>query len=306
MQWIIIYKSRVLYHFDKLIFMKCPLCRKFNIRRLRIEKGVEIFECRHCELGFTNNVTKLMRPHQFGNTLYDFKGYKKEEKKLRERYGKLVQIITKYRNSGNVLDVGAGFGLFASILKKKGDFQIDIVEPVLKYRYIDITISNFFKTAFEKFKAEGKKYDIVVLMDVLEHFGNPLNNLKKAKTLLKKDGILVIQTPNYKSLMASICKDWAWWMIEDHKFFFSPNSLRKILNKTGFKTEYFSTQEDFEDFKKNLDGNFANIENQLLRKTLKGFFFFFFIPIYFIFRKIIWKLNYGGLIFAISRRREMI
>jgi len=98
-------------------------------------------------------------------------------------------------------------------------------------------------------------------MDVLEHFKDPVANLKKAKLLLKEDGILVIQTPNYKSLMARICKDWAWWMIEDHKFFFSPKSLKKILNKSEFETESFKTYEDWEDFKKNLDGNFMEIKS---------------------------------------------
>ena len=113
------------------------------------------------------------------------------------------------------------------------------------------------------------------MMDVLEHFRNPLSNLKKAKSLLKKDGILVIQTPNYKSLMARICRDWAWWMVENHKFFFSPKSIKLLLEKVGIKIEYFFTYEDFKDFKKNLDGNFSNIKNDLPRKIFKAIFFTF-------------------------------
>ena len=139
-------------------------------------------------------------------------------------------------------------------------------------------------------------------MDVIEHLENPLVNLKKLKLLLAPGGILIIQTPNYKSLMARICKDWAWWMIEDHKFFFSPKSLQKILYKAGFKSEYFMTYEDWYDFKKNLDGNFTGIKNNPLKKLIKGLFFSLFFPFYFLFRKMIWRLGYGGLMFVIAKK----
>ena len=282
--------------------MICPLCESKAHKVHKVIKGVEIFECENCRLGFTKKITNLVRSHQSGSELYDFKEYKKEENKLRRRFERLVKIITKYKNSGKVLDVGAGFGLFSSILQKMRDYQIDIIEPELKYRYIDITISNFFKTTFEKFKAEGKKYDIVVLMDVLEHFRDPLKNLEKAKSLLKKDGILVLQSPNYKSFMAKVCRDWAWWMVEDHKFFFSPKSIKLLLKKAGFEIEYLTTYEDFEDFKKNLDGNFTGLKNDFIRKLMKFIFYLFFASFYFLAREIIWKLNFGGLLFAIAKK----
>ncbi|OGK10048.1 hypothetical protein A2767_00255 [Candidatus Roizmanbacteria bacterium RIFCSPHIGHO2_01_FULL_35_10] len=285
---------------------------------MRIEKAVQIYECLDCQLGFVEqNVSSLTRSYKDDtNGFYDFEGYREKENKLKKRFGSLIEEIIKYKKSGNVLDVGAGFGLFSSILTKNGKYQIDILEPNVERFYLRFISYNFYKTTLAKFltltklrdrgdlsiKRQGKLYDVIILMDVIEHLENPLVNLKKLKLLLAPGGILIIQTPNYKSLMARICKDWAWWMIEDHKFFFSPKSLQKILYKAGFKSEYFMTYEDWYDFKKNLDGNFTGIKNNPLKKLIKGLFFSLFFPFYFLFRKMIWRLGYGGLMFVIAKK----
>lgn len=300
-QWNICYKNIKMDHLDKKKIMICPLCGKLEVRRLRIEKGKEIFVCGNCELGFLSDVNKTVHQQPIDPSLYDFEGYKKEEKKLRRRFAKLIERIVRYKKSGKVLDVGAGFGLFSSILQKKGNFHFDLIDPLDSFHYINIIKSKVFRSTFERFKkAKKQSYDIIIMLDVLEHFKDPLKNLKKARLLLKPAGILVIQTPNYKSLMARICKDWAWWMVEDHKFFFSPKSMKLMLHKVGFEIKYFTTYEDWQDFKKNLDGNFEGVKNNFVRRVIKGIFFTFFIPFYFLVRWFFWKSEYGGLMFLIT------
>lgn len=284
--------------------MICQLCKRKVDKVYKVIKSREIFECEDCQLAFTKNITTLMRSHRSGNELYDLEGYKEDEEKLRRRFGRLIQIIKRYKKSGKVLDVGAGFGLFTSILLSKGKFTIGIIEPENLLHYINILKHKVYRTSFEQFKGKKKTYDIIIMMDVLEHFSNPIANLEKAKSLLKSDGILVVQTPNYKSLMAKICLEWAWWMVEDHKFFFSPKSIKLVLEKAGFREIYFTTYEDWEDLKKNLYGNFEEIKNNLVRKILKAIFFTFYIPFYFLARKILWYFNYGGLIFLIVKSRS--
>ena len=284
--------------------MICHICNRKINRVYKFVKNLEIIECRICQLGVINKSTNLEWLKQNNKDLYNFESYKKEEEKLRGRFKRLAKIINIYKKSGKVLDIGAGFGLISSILVNSGRFNFDLIEPFLHIKYFDKSKFKLIKSTFEKFKPEEKKYDVTIMMDVLEHFKDPLTNLKKANFLLNDGGILVIQTPNYKCLMAMICHDWAWWMIEDHKFFFSTKSLKKILNKTSFKVEYFITYEDWYDFKKNLDGNFSRIKNSLLRKSIKGIFFSVFFPVYFLFRKIIWKMGYGGLMFVVATKRK--
>lgn len=286
--------------------MICQICKSKVNRIYKVVKNVEIFECKNCLIAFTKNIPSLEGSNQNGRLFYHFKGYKKEERKLRKRFKRLVEIIKRYKKSGKALDVGGGFGLFTSILLSKGKFTVGIIEPENLLQYINILKHKVYRTSFEQFRGRRKTYDIIIMMDVLEHFSNPIANLKKAKSLLKSDGILVVQTPNYKSLMARICRDWAWWMVEDHKFFFSPKSLKLMLKKVGFEVDYFITYEDFVDFKKNLDGNFIKLKNKIIRKLIKSIFYLFFLPVYFLSRNTLWKHGSGGLIFTIAKRSEMV
>lgn len=296
--------------------MICHICKSKVHSAYKVIKGVEIFECAKCEMGFIDQngkATPLVRSNKNCKILYDFEGYKKEEKKLRRRFDWLIKKIVKIKKKGKILDVGAGFGLFSSMLYEYGDFKQDILEPAIKPFYAKREKIKIFKDTFEQFMKKRNnyhttvrgsylgRYDMVVLLDVIEHFSDPFWVLDSVKRLLDNRGILVIQTPNYKSLMASLCRDWAWWMIEDHKFFFSPKSIKLALDKAGYEIIHFRTYEDFEDFKKNLDGNFVGIRNNILRKILKAIFYSIFAPFYFLSRKILWRLGYGGLLFLIAR-----
>jgi len=273
--------------------MKCYLCHT-PINPL---KNI-IYECKKCLLA------KIINNQIFNiYDVYDFNSYKKNEKKYEKRFSGLIEIIKRYIKKGLILDVGGGFGLFSKLLYKTGQYKIEVIEPsVIPYYLFNINYI-LYKTSYEKFlNKTHKKYDGIIMLDILEHFKSPLNNLKKTLKILNENGFLIIQTPNYQSLMAKICKNWSWWMLEDHKYLFSQKSIKIILEKSGYKIVYFKTYEDFFDFKKNLDGNFTGIKNIIIRRTIKLVFFSLFFPFYFFTRFLIWGLGYGGLIFLIAKK----
>lgn len=220
--------------------MKCFICKNKKLETIKKIDEVNIKECLKCQLAILDKNIKSKID------LYSFTDYQTQEKKLKKRFLKLAKIILSFTNQGKMLDVGAGFGLFASILYKLGNFQLETVEPYLKLHYLNKEKINFInhKITYQKFLAKAqKKFNLIFMIDILEHFKNPLNILKKTKQLLTDNGFLVIQTPNYKSLMAKICRQWSWWMVEDHKVVFSPNSLKKILLTSGYQTIYLKTYE---------------------------------------------------------------
>jgi 2-polyprenyl-3-methyl-5-hydroxy-6-metoxy-1,4-benzoquinol methylase len=61
----------------------------------------------------------------------------------------------------------------------------------------------FICSLFEKFKI-NEKFDVIVLAHILEHVENPVQVLKSAKEFLKKDGIMIIDVPNAKSIHRQI------------------------------------------------------------------------------------------------------
>ena len=285
------------YH-DKIKI--CVIC-KGKLELIRKIGKADIYECINCRIvTISNHEHKKVLENKL-DQMYNFNNYSIESKKIMNRSRRLISIIQKYKNKGKVIDIGGGFGLFSSVLNNTSNYEVEILEPYLETKYAkDIKV---YKKSFEEFiKTHIYKYNVVVALDVIEHFKKPIINLRKTADLMSEDAILVIQVPNYQSLMAKICKKWSWWMVEDHKFMFSPKSIRLILNKTGFKIRFFSTYEDLYDFKKNMDGNFENIRIDIVRKLFKGTFFGFFIPIYILIRKILWRLGFGGLIFLIAQR----
>lgn len=266
---------------------------------MKVVDGVSIYECKNCRLGFVDqkNVIKMNL-----DNLYQLKEYKKEEKMIARRLRPIIETIIKYKNSGSVLEIGSGHGLLSSLLLKKGNYDLDVVEPYLTPHYLSGKTFKLHKTELNNFlKGNKKKYDLIIMFDVVEHLEDPFMVLFKLKNILKKRGIFVLQTPNYQSLMRSMTKKWSWWMVEDHKWFFTPSSLQKALKKNGLKFFYEQTYEDWIDFKKNLDGNFTHLKNSLIRKIAKAIFFTLFIPFYFLTRHLFWRAGRGGLLLVVAR-----
>lgn len=282
------------------MILKCGLCGRKTDKLIKVVDKIPIYECPSCRLGFIDQKktkkTNLRR-------LYSFDEYKKVEKGITRRLDELTDTIVKYKKKGIVLEVGPGFGLLSSFLLQKGRYHLEVVEPMLIPQYLSKKVYKMHKITLESFlKRRKKKYDLIIIFDVLEHLKNPFQSLAKLSFLLNKGGILVIQTPNYQSLMQEVTHKWSWWMVEDHKWFFSPHSLDKALAKSGFDEVHKQTYEDWIDFKKNLDGNFSRFRFKITRRFAKLLFFVPFFPFYFLTRHLFWKAGGGGLIFSISRK----
>ncbi len=278
----------------------CPICHKSSLRKLKKIKSTQIFECLECSLSIIprNIISKRTSWYSLGD-------YQDEANRFKKRFVQLTRIIHSFAPKGKVLDIGSGFGLLSSILNKLGDYDFHLIDKEIEpYYFQKAKNCQFKKVDFLRFIGKNKeKYDLALMFDILEHFKDPLSILIKIRNILHNNSYLVIQTPNYQSLMANICYHWSWWMVEDHKIVFSPKSIKKLLNLTGFKIVYFKTYEDWYDFKKNLDGNFQKLESTFIRRLVKLFLLAPFFMFYFILRKVFWFFGLGGLIFLVAKKK---
>lgn len=275
-------------------FWSCPICGANMTSFKQIGKSI-IYVCEDCDLGVTFPVPKPREPKQLG---YSEKSYIENTNQYKSNFLSMIKKICKYKHNGKALDIGCGFGLFAYLLSKKTNFIVSALEPYLNSYFLkDSSVEIISKTLTEYFEVNKKreKFDLLTMIDVLEHMRN-ISVLEELRSLCKHKAIVFIQVPNYKSLMAVLCKYWSWWMVEDHVYHFSPKSLKKLFIKYGFTPLDTYTYENLWDFKKNLDGNFINIRNPILRKLIKGVCYLSFFPVYIIIRPLIWRLGYGGLI----------
>ncbi len=78
-------------------------------------------------------------------------------------------------------------------------------------------------------------FDLVTLWDVIEHVSDPIALLTKARTLLKSEGTLVLNYPNYASLPCRLLgRRWPF-LLSVHLYYFTPKTMRSMLEKAGFE-----------------------------------------------------------------------
>lgn len=192
----------------------------------------------------------------------------------------------KYDSNKRVLDVGCGNGSYLLGIKSLGwnageqlygiDFKIPVLKKLQKQEGINTMEGNFI----EMYLPENF-FDVVTFRHVLEHFSDPLAALKKACSILRHGGIVLIDVPNFKSIEALFLFKDRWHAIEAprHLYHFSPKTLKGLLNKAGFVDEKIYLKKNSDSFKKSLKNyGYKNIpkyiEKHLIRNLLKIFKFF--------------------------------
>jgi 2-polyprenyl-3-methyl-5-hydroxy-6-metoxy-1,4-benzoquinol methylase len=138
---------------------------------------------------------------------------------------------------GRLLDIGCGNGSYLALMRDNG-WDVAGVEPdpkaalLAKERFgLDIFVGNIMEADFPP-----NSFDAITLSHVIEHVPNPHEVLTHCFFLLKHDGKLAITTPNVESLGRRIFGS-AWFHLHppQHLILYSPTSLRKIVEKVGFR-----------------------------------------------------------------------
>jgi len=86
---------------------------------------------------------------------------------------------------------------------------------------------------------------VITMWDVIEHFTDPLRELRESHRLLKKGGLICIHTMNVESPLARLMGPRWPWLMEMHLYYFSPRTLREMLKKAGFTVVRMVTQGRF-------------------------------------------------------------
>jgi SAM-dependent methyltransferase len=80
-------------------------------------------------------------------------------------------------------------------------------------------------------------YDVITLFYVIEHLPDPMAVLKEAHRLLRPGGLLFLRWPHTAPIV-KLLRPWAerlkLYQAPSHLFDFSPRTLYKILDRTGF------------------------------------------------------------------------
>jgi len=161
---------------------------------------------------------------------------------LRERIGRSLMWLNGVRR-GRLLDIGCGNGRFLVRMRDLGweavGFEPDTEAARIGRERYGLEI---YSRALEDVGSSEDLFDAVTLGHVIEHLPDPLQTLGTANRLLKEGGRIVIATPNTASLGHRWFRQtWRGLEAPRHLFLFSPNALRKTVEKAGFKTSFLWT-----------------------------------------------------------------
>ena len=174
-----------------------------------------------------------------------YENYIGMEKELKTVFRRRLRKIEKYKNGGRLLDIGCAAGFFLEVAEEKGwdVFGVELSEYASNYareRGLNIFTGDVTATKFP-----DEYFDVITLWAVISNLQNPYNNLIEAYRILKKKGLIVIQTGNIDSIFAKLQGiNWGILTPGGHLYYFSPKTLRKMLELTGFEIVKISTHGD--------------------------------------------------------------
>ena len=138
-----------------------------------------------------------------------------------------LSLMPTNKNS-SILDFGCGAGSFLKKLNNSGYKDLSGVE-------VSETKNARTDNCFVISKTiQKRKYDVILMMDVLEHIQDDLAILRKIKSHLKADGILLLSVPAHQFL----------WSRHDilnmHYRRYNRNSLKKVIEEAKLKTQFMT------------------------------------------------------------------
>lgn len=295
---------------EKIMGYICRYCGTLLFEPIYYIDGYELIKCRKCNLLQTKVLTQESKSINYFkyNNLYLNDYTNKRLKELSSFYKSIIKKLNKYKNKGNLLDYGCGTGLFLRTIKKSGDkwnlYGIDINNKSIN-RAKSTVKAEFTLGFLKKNTYQMNFFDVITCFDVLEHDYNLRNSIKIIFKILKKKGILIVQVPNYLSLMAKITRNkWDWWCVPDHIYHFCIKTISNILINNNFQILEITTRQPKFFFIENIRGVIRTklTDNQFINKLIAKISYPFLFILWFILKLVDRKIKTGGLILIIARK----
>jgi len=163
--------------------------------------------------------------------------YLAEEIGRRELFDWICSAMDGYVTPGrSLLEIGSNVGLFLDVAVKRGWDAVGY-EPSRwavgqgKKRFG----VNLRQGTIETLEEPDGSADTIVMLDVLEHLNDPLEGLKRLRTMINEEGLLILSTVDATSLHARLRGERWPWFIRSHLWYFTPQTLDALLKTAGFK-----------------------------------------------------------------------
>lgn len=155
------------------------------------------------------------------------------------------ELIMREVDSGNVVDIGCALGgRLAGLPERYIPFGVEIESASAAEaqklfsarggRAVNASSLDGLKEFEDNF------FQAATMRSYLEHEVQPKEVLAEISRTLAPGGIAVIKVPNYSAMMRHVMGlEWSGFRFPDHVNYFTPTSLRRMVESTGLKARRF-------------------------------------------------------------------
>ena len=229
------------------LFRPCPVCDS----KASSPVFVGIRKCQGCGLRFVNPLGEFRGEHEsedyFTNEYLPLHR-SNWSNSLAERRAHLNMIrnFASLPNRPRLLDVGCalGFMLHEATAANWEATGVETSEFAAHYATVH-TGCQVYAGTLENADFESETFDVVTLMDVIEHVPEPRGLLKEVYRVLRPGGVVFLVTPNFGSVFVRLYRAKAYGIgPEEHVTYFQPSTIRQLLHTSGF-TRIVTGSKDF-------------------------------------------------------------
>lgn len=246
-----------------MTFRNCIVCdNNENVENYCEQDGQLYVKCNTCGLvyvdafasqsfmnkAYTGGGLKSLRRKIFGpiRRMRHIKDAKHFAQRATEIFDFIKKIYAAPVKGKKYIDIGCnkGFLLEQAVKNELDIYGVELVKEVMapfKNSYPQWKEKIFherFSNLASKF--EDNYFDIISVIDVVEHFEDPASDLKHIHRVLKTEGLLFIQTPDVETKEA-IEQKCAWGALKplEHLHLFGQSNFYTFAKKLGFSEVVF-------------------------------------------------------------------
>jgi 2-polyprenyl-3-methyl-5-hydroxy-6-metoxy-1,4-benzoquinol methylase len=235
---------------------KCKLCGSDRSELLSTQRSWPVSRCLECGFIYLSErpvekaLEEMYSRDYYDNAEVGYGGYvdnfSKYSRIFTSLFRKRAGDIEPYRGGGRLLEVGCAHGFLLDYLRERNWTVTGVEVSPLAAEYASGELNLDVKNCkLEEAGFADSSFDVVLLLDVLEHLHRPFETLTEIGRILKHSGTLVVQCPweltHWEERAEAFLKGMRQCTITPdavpaHLYFFEPRTLEAFLEKGGFTT----------------------------------------------------------------------
>ncbi|MCA9737912.1 MAG: class I SAM-dependent methyltransferase [Gemmatimonadota bacterium] len=221
----------------------CVVCGADRPEPLFTKAGLDFVRCAECALVYMDprpNADALERLYQYesaaNDAWVDVLLTEAEERFQSRDFGHLLERVATVRPSGRLLDVGCSIGRLPRIARERGWDVLGLELGARAARHArEVYGLPVREERLEVCGFADGAFDVVTLIETLEHVPDPRALLEEIHRILAPGGAFLVGVPNVASLGVLVLGPLARTFNRNHLVYYDARTLSRLLAAVGFE-----------------------------------------------------------------------